>query len=154
MKNIITLATTLLLCSHITMAAPNAISARSPVTQKKEWLFHPVATSAVNLEVERIGSDIMLYLYSASMKDVSMIYVEKSKDPTGGFTHCKAVKVADHLAKSKNYIGVVDESPYANSVDSYYRIKTVNAAGETKVYPAVNLGPIFTIEDNETVDSK
>ena len=118
----------------------------------KDWLFKPLASKDVSLEVERVDGDINLHLYSQSMWGIDMIYVEKSKDPTDGFTRCKTVKVADHLILSKSYIGVVDEMPYASNIDCYYRIRTVSPSGATKIYPAVSLAPVFETETIETVE--
>jgi|GEM_PF-3822981 len=119
---------------------------------QKQWLFKPISTNDVSLELERLGGNVQLYLYSQNMKGVDMIYIERSKDPSVGFVRCKTVKVSDHLAKSKNYINVVDDSPYDSNTDSYYRIRTVTSTGATRVYPATGLAPIMSIEP-ETVDN-
>jgi hypothetical protein len=94
----------------------------------------------------------MLYLYSQNLRTVDMIYIEKSKDPSEGFTRCKAVKVSDFLVKSKNYINVEDDAPFDSNTDSYYRIRTVSTNGATKIYSAIDLSPIMSIEP-ETVDN-
>ena len=118
----------------------------------KDWLFKPVASTDVNLEVERIDGEVMLHLFSQTMRNVDMIYIEKSGDPTGGFNRCKTVKVTDFLIKSKNYIEVSDASPMTANLDSYYRIRTVNNKGETKIYPVVNLAPLYQVDPMEVVE--
>jgi hypothetical protein len=118
----------------------------------KQWLFKPLSSNDVSLEVERIDANVLVYLFSQNMKNVDMIYVEKSKDPTMGFQRCKTIKVSDHLVKSKNYINVVDDSPSDPNSDNYYRIRTVTATGATKIYPSIVLAPLMTI-DGETVDN-
>jgi hypothetical protein len=137
---------------YTTFAGTGLVAPPENNVAEKQWLFKPLATNDVSLEVERLGGNVQLYLYSQNMKSVDLIYVEKSKDPTNGFTRCKVVKVADHLVKSKNYISVVDDSPYDSNTDSYYRIKTVSSTGSTKVYPVIGLSPIINIEP-ETVDN-
>jgi hypothetical protein len=137
---------------YTTFAGNGAIPAPESKMAEKQWLFKPLSTNDVSMELERLDGDVMVYLFSQNMKNVDMIYVEKSKDPTDGFTRCKTVKVSDHLLKSKSYISVVDESPYSANTDSYYRIRTVTAAGANKIYPVVGLSPILSIE-SETVDN-
>jgi len=117
-----------------------------PISSQKQWLFKPLPKNDVSLEVERLDDNVQLHLFSQNMKNVDMIYVEKSKDPNGGFTRCSTVKVSEHLDKSKNYISLVDENPYAAGTDSYYRIRTVTASGTVKIYPVVGLSPIMPIE--------
>jgi len=134
-------------------AGSGVISPPENSASHKQWLFKPLSANDVSLEVERLDGNVLLYLFSQNMKSVDMIYVEKSKDPTGGFVRCKSVKVADHLVKSKNYISVVDDNPYSATTDSYYRIRTVSASGETKLYPVVGLSPILSIESETTVDN-
>jgi hypothetical protein len=119
---------------------------------QKQWLFKPLSANDVSLELERLDGNVMLYLYSQNLRTVDMIYIEKSKDPTEGFTRCKAVKVSDFLVKSKNYINVEDDAPFDANTDSYYRIRTVSTNGATKIYSAVGLSPIMSIEP-ETVDN-
>jgi hypothetical protein len=119
---------------------------------QKEWLFKPLSANDVSLELERLGGNVQVYLYSQNMKNVDLIYVEKSLSPFTGFVRCKTVKVSDHLVKSKNYISVVDDSPYSSNTDCYYRIRTVSSTGATKIYPVVGLSPIMSIEP-ETVDN-
>jgi hypothetical protein len=121
---------------------------------QKQWLFKPLSTNDVSLEVERLGDNVELYLFSQNMKGVDLIYVEKSKDPTAGFTRCKVVKVSDFLIKSKNYISVQDDAPYDANTDSYYRIKTVTSLGATKVYSVIDLAPIQSIEPEMVDNSK
>jgi hypothetical protein len=153
MKKSLLILTTLTLAFTAIFAGTGtgANAIRSP-RAGKEWLFKPLASKDVNLEIERIGPDVMLYLYSQSLRSVDMIYIEKSKDPTNGFARCKTVKVSDHLVKSKNYIEAIDESPFASAEECYYRIRTVTATGATTIYPAVNLSPIMPIEPFETVE--
>jgi hypothetical protein len=129
-----------------------AASTAENKASNKQWLFKPLSPNDVSLEVERLDGNVMVYLYSKNMKSVDMIYVERSKDPTNNFVRCKTVKVIDHLLKSKNYINVVDDSPLDANSDSYYRIRTVTATGDTKIYPVVGLSPIISIEP-ETVDN-
>lgn len=118
----------------------------------KEWLFRPLASSDVSLEVERIGGEVMVHLYSQNMRNVDVIYVEKSSDPTSGFTRCQSVKVADFLIKSKNYIEVSDANPTSANLDSYYRIRTISTKGETKTYAPVDLAPLYQVDPLEVVE--
>jgi hypothetical protein len=134
-------------------AAGHPFPAPESTPAKKQWLFKPLASNDVSLEVERLDANVQLHLYSQNMRNVDVIYIEKSKDPTGGFTRCMAVKVAENLIKSKNYISVVDDNPYDANTDCYYRIRTISATGVTRTYPVVGLSPLFTI-DSETADSK
>jgi len=120
-------------------------------SSQKQWLFKPLPKNEVSLEVERLDADVQLHLFSQNMKNVDVIYVEKSKDPTEGFTRCSTVKVSQHLDKSKNYISLVDSNPYDATTDCYYRIRTVTASGTTKIYPVVGLSPIVPIESGEDV---
>ena len=120
-------------------------------TSQKQWLFQPLSNNDVSLEVERLDADVQLHLFSQNMKNVDVIYIEKSKDPTGGFTRCSTIKVSEHLVKSKNYISIVDQNPYDATTDCYYRIRTVTASGATKIYPVVGLSPIVPIESGEDV---
>jgi hypothetical protein len=147
---------TALISLHIVYAGAPAPSDTPPTPGKvsKQWLFKPLAAGDVSLEVERIGGEVMLHLYSQNMRNVETIYVEKSSDPTTGFARCKAVKVSDFLVKSKNYIGVTDANPSSSDSDSYYRIRTVSTKGETKTYAAVGLAPLYQIEPTEMVDNK
>ena len=149
-KSILIIAATI--GSFYTTFAGSGVIAPENKTVQKQWLFKPLSSNDVSLEVERLDANVLLYLFSQNMKNVDMIYIEKSKDPTSGFARCKTVKVSDHLLKSKNYISVVDESPYDSNTDSYYRIRTVTASGATKIYPVVGLSPIMSIEP-ETVDN-
>ncbi len=149
-KSILIIAATI--GSFYTTFAESGVIAPENKTVQKQWLFKPLSSNDVSLEVERLDANVLLYLFSQNMKNVDMIYIEKSKDPTSGFARCKTVKVSDHLLKSKNYISVVDESPYDSNTDSYYRIRTVTASGATKIYPVVGLSPIMSIEP-ETVDN-
>ena len=151
MKKTLLLVATLIFTFHFTFAGTIVLS-NTETKSNKPWLFKPLAASDVSLEVERIGGEVMLHLFSKNMRNVDMIYVEKSSDPTNGFTRCKTVKVSDFLVKSKNYIGVADANPGSNNTDSYYRIRTVTAAGETKIYSAVNLAPLYQIETQEVVE--
>jgi hypothetical protein len=137
---------------YTTFAGNGAAPAPESVAAQKNWLFKPIKDNDVSLEIERLGGNVQMYLYSQNMKGVDLIYVEKSKDPTNGFSRCKTVKVSDHQVKSKNYISVVDDSPYDSNTDSYYRIRTVSASGSTKIYPVVGLAPVMSIEP-ETVDN-
>lgn len=151
MKKSILILAVLIGCFYTTFAgnpAPESVAAH------KQWLFKPISDNDVSLELERLGGNVQLYLFSQNMKGVDLIYVEKSKDPTNGFTRCKTVKVSDHLVKSKNYISVVDDSPYDSNTDSYYRIRTVSASGATKIYPVVDLSPIMSIEPETVENSK
>ena len=134
-------------------AGGGAAPAPESKSVQKEWLFKPLSTNDVSLELERLDGNVLLYLFSQNMRNVDMIYIEKSKDPTYGFTRCKTIKVSDHLVRSKNYISVVDDSPYDSNTDCYYRIRTVSATGATKIYPVVGLSPIMSIEP-ETVDNR
>ena len=152
MKKPILLIATLIIALQCTYAGTGASSPSTTQKSGKDWLFKPLATGDVNLEVERIGGEVMLHLYSQSMRNVEMIYVERSSDPTNGFTRCKTVKVSDFLVKSKKYIGVSDANPASANNDSYYRIRTVTASGATKVYPAVDLAPLYDIEQQEIVE--
>jgi hypothetical protein len=156
MKKLLLTLTTLTLAFTSIYAGTGTAANSTPASPRagKEWLFKPLAAKDVSLELERIGPQVMLYLYSQNLKSVDMIYVEKSKDPTNNFTRCKTVKVSDHLIKSKNYIEAIDDNPYAWSDECYYRIRTVTASGDTKIYPAVNLSPLVAIEPIETVDNK
>ena len=140
-------------CCIAFAGAPPTPAPENTTVPTKQWLFKPLSSNDVSLEVERIDANVMVYLFSQNMKNVDMIYVEKSKDPTNGFTRCKTIKVADLLVKSKNYINVVDDNPLSANNDCYYRIRTVTAEGATKIYPAVVLSPIQTI-DSETADTK
>ena len=148
MKKSILIIAALIGSFYTTFAGP----APESTTAQKQWLFKPLTSSDVSLELERLGGNVQLYLFSQNMKGVDLIYVEKSKDPSSGFSRCKTVKVSDHLVKSKNYISVVDDSPYDSNTDCYYRIRTVSSTGATKVYPVVGLSPIMSIEP-ETVDN-
>ncbi len=143
-KSIFILA--LLLGSIVTTFADSEIGSSS---SSKQWLFKPLPKNDVSLEVERLDDNVQLHLFSQNMKNVDVIYVEKSKDPSGGFTRCSTVKVSEHLDKSKNYISIVDENPYDAGTDSYYRIRTVTASGATKIYPAVSLSPIMPIDPED-----
>lgn len=118
----------------------------------KEWLFKPLAATDVSLEVERIGGEVMVHLYSQNMRNVDVIYVERSSDPTSGFTRCQSVKVADFLIKSKNYIEVSDANPASANLDSYYRIRTIGTKGETKTYASVDLAPLYQVDPLEVVE--
>jgi hypothetical protein len=151
MKKAILITATLIGSFCSTFAAGPAPAPENKAVQK-QWLFKPLSANDVSLELERLDGNVLLYLFSKNMKNVDLIYVEKSKDPTDGFTRFKTVKVSDHLLSSKNYISVEDNSPFDSNTDSYYRIRTVTATGETKIYAAVGLSPIFTIEP-ETVDN-
>jgi len=141
-----------LLGSFFTTFAVTGIVAPENKSVQKQWLFKPLSANDVSLELERLDGNVMLYLYSQNLKNVDMIYIEKSKDPTEGFTRCKTVKVSDFLVKSKNYINVEDNAPFDANTDCYYRIRTVTATGATKIYAAVGLSPIMSIEP-ETVDN-
>jgi CO dehydrogenase/acetyl-CoA synthase delta subunit len=151
MKKSLLLVATLIIALHCTFAATPALS-NTETKSSKPWLFKPLAASDVSLEVERIGGEVMLHLYSKNMRNVEMIYVEKSSDPTNGFSRCKTVKVSDFLVKSKNYIGVADVNPGSTNTDSYYRIRTVSTGGDTKIYSAVDLAPLYQVEPQETVE--
>ena len=120
-------------------------------TTTKQWLFKPLAANEVSLEVERLGGEVMIYLFSQNMSNVESIQIERSKTPNGGYTLCKTIAVQQFLLKSKNYIGVTDDSPYSSGVDSYYRIKVQYMSGASKTLSWVNLSPIMPIE-NETVE--
>jgi hypothetical protein len=152
MKKLILIVAALIGSYFITFAGPGP-APDNTANQPKQWLFKPLSTNDVSLELERLGGNVQMYLFSQNMKNVDLIFVEKSKDPTGGFTRCKTVKVSEHLVKSKNYITVVDDTPYDSASDCYYRIKTVSSTGTTKVYPVVGLSPIIAIEP-ETVDNR
>lgn len=146
----------ILLLSALFLCVAGLFAGKAPAPEntssQKQWLFKPLSAAEVSLEVERIDANVLLHLFSKNMKNIDMIFVEKSKNPTAGFVRCKSVKVADHLLKSKTYISVVDETPYENSGDCYYRIRTVSAAGESKVYPSIVLSAIQSIGD-EVVDN-
>ena len=150
MKRTILLLAMLLtgLCYTYAGGPANSTAAKSD----KPALAKPLASGDVSLEVERISGEVLMHLYSKTMTKVDMIYVEKSNDPTKGFNSCKAVKVADLLIKSKTYIEVSDATPSAANTDTYYRIRTVTASGETKVYPAIELAPIYEIESLDVAD--
>ena len=153
MKKSILLITALVGSFFITFAGNGSAPApESKTTVQKQWLFAPLASNDVSLELERIDGNVILYLFSHTMKNVDLIYVEKSRNPYTGFTRCKTVKVQDHLVKSKNYISVVDDSPYDSNTECYYRIRTLSATGVTKMYSVVSLSPIISIEP-ETVDN-
>jgi hypothetical protein len=152
MKKSMLIVATLIGSVYTTFAGNGSAPAPENKQVQKNWLFKPLSTNDVSLELERLGDNVELYLYSQNMKSVDMIYVEKSKDPTEGFTRCKTIKVSDHLVKSKNYISIADDAPYDSNTDSYYRIRTVTASGATKIYSAVGLAPIMSIEP-ETVDN-
>ena len=152
MKKSILLLVTLVIALQCTFAGTGASNTQPSERSGKAWLFKPLASSDVNLEVERIGGEVLLHLYSKSMRNVDMIYVERSSDPTNGFTRCKTVKVNDFLVKSKNYIEATDANPASANMDSYYRIRTVTASGETKIYPVVGLSPLYQIESAEVVE--
>ena len=152
MKKSILIASALIGSLYTSFAGNGAAPAPENKTVQKQWLFKPLSTNDVSLELERLDGNVVVYLFSQNMKNVDLIYVEKSKDPTNGFTRCKTVKVSDHLLKSKNYISVVDDAPYDSNTDCYYRIRTVTAKGETKIYATVGLSPIISIEP-ETVDN-
>ena len=124
----------------------------SKTTVQKQWLFTPLAANDVSLELERLDGNVLVYLFSQRMKNVEVIYVEKSRNPYTGFTRCKTIKVVDHLLKSKNYISVVDDAPFDSNIECYYRIRTLSSSGATKMYPVVSLAPIMSIEP-ETVDN-
>ena len=115
-------------------------------TTSKQWLFKPLAALDVSLEVERLGGEVMLYLYSRNMQNVESIQIERSKTPNSGFAHCKTIAVPQFLLKSKNYICVTDDSPFSAGVDSYYRIKVQYMSGASKILSCVNLSPIMPIE--------
>jgi hypothetical protein len=149
MKKSILILAALIGCFYTTFAGNPAPESKAA---QKQWLFKPISDNDVSLELERLGGNVQMYLFSHNMKSVDLIYVEKSKNPYTGFTRCKTVKVSDHLVKSKNYISVVDDLPYDSNTDSYYRIRTVSASGATKIYPVVDLSPIMSIEA-ETVDN-
>ncbi|MCW3128002.1 MAG: hypothetical protein JWO03_3660 [Bacteroidetes bacterium] len=151
MKKPILFLAALTLTIQLTYAGTGVTEA-TPTKSNKQWLFKPVAATDVNLEVERIGGEVVLHLYSQSMRNVDMIYVERSSDPTNGFSRCKTVKVSDFLVKSKNYIGVSDANPTSSNIDIYYRIRTVTSKGETKIYPAVDLAPLYQVEPQEIVE--
>jgi hypothetical protein len=151
MKKSILFLAALVLAFNCTFAGSGATE-NTEAKSNKQWLFKPLAASDVNLEVERIGGEVMLHLYSQTMRNVDMIYVEKSSDPTNGFSRCKTVKVSDFLIKSKNYIEVSDANPTSANLDSYYRIRTVNSKGETKIYPAIDLAPLYQVDPMEVVE--
>ena len=151
MKKSILILAALIGSFYTTFAGSGVVSPENSTVQK-QWLFKPLSANDVSLELERLDGNVMLYLYSQNLRNVDMIYIEKSKDPTEGFTRCKAVKVSDFLVKSKNYINVADEAPYDANTDSYYRIRTVSSNGATKIYASVGLSPIMSIEP-ETVDN-
>ena len=153
MKRSILLIIAAALSFSSTFAGSGAAPAPENKVVKKDWLFKPLASNDVSLELERLDGNVLLYLFSQNMKNVDMIYIEKSKDPSSGFTRCKTIRVSDHLVKSKNYISTVDDSPYDSNTDCYYRIRTVSATGATKIYPVVGLSPIMSIEP-ETVDNR
>jgi hypothetical protein len=129
--------------------APNNTETKATTT--KQWLFKPLAANDVSLEVERLGNEIMIYLFSQNMKNVESIQLERSKTPNAGYTSFKTIRVPSSLAKSKNYIGTTDDSPFNASQESYYRMKVVYASGATKTSQWVNLSPITPIEP-ETVE--
>ena len=152
MKRSILILVTLVIALQCTYAGTGVANNSAPEKSNKQWLFKPLANSDVNLEVERIGGEVLLHLYSKAMRNVDMIYVERSSDPTNGFTRCKTVKVNDFLVKSKNYIEATDANPASANMDSYYRIRTVTATGETKIYPVVGLSPLYQLEAGEVVE--
>lgn len=138
---------------YTSTAGTGAAPAPESKVIQKQWLFKPLAANDVSMEVERLEGNVLVHLFSKNMKGVETIYVEKSKNPTEGFTRCKAVKVSENLIKSKNYISVVDNAPFDSNTDCYYRISTVTASGVTKVYPPINLSPVFTIEPDAMVEN-
>ncbi len=149
-KSILFVAALILSFQH--MYAGTGATDASARKDGKEWLFKPLASTDVSLEVERIGGEVMVHLYSQNMRNVDVIYVEKSSDPTSGFARCQSVKVSDFLIKSKNYIEVADANPGSSNVDSYYRIRTISTKGETKTYAPVDLAPLYQVDPLEVVE--
>jgi hypothetical protein len=101
--------------------------------------YKPIIRAEVNLEVDRMGEEVMLYVYSQSLSNVDMIMVEKSKNANDGFTTCRNIKVEESTSNNNRYIETSDATPSPSNVDNYYRIVTVSKTGVTKVYPAINL---------------
>ncbi|MFN8309820.1 MAG: hypothetical protein U0T73_07650 [Chitinophagales bacterium] len=122
-------------------------------SQKDKWLFKPLVSNEVSLEMERIGDEVMLYLYSQTMKNYDAIVIEKSQNGSL-FVPCKTVKVAEHLTQSKTYIGISDEKPLPANSDCYYRIKATTKTGVTKVYDPQVLSSLQYIEPVEFVENQ
>jgi hypothetical protein len=114
--------------------------------------YKPIIRAEVNLEVDRMGEEVMLYVYSQSLSNVDMIMVEKSKNANDGFTSCRNIKVNESFNINNRYIESSDVTPYPSNVDTYYRIVTVSKSGVTKVYPAINLNSFAKNDILETVE--
>ena len=95
-KSIFILA--LLLGSIITTFAGSEIG---PSSSSKQWLFKPLLKNDVSLEVERLDDNVQLHLFSQNMKNVDVIYVEKSKDPSGASLAAQLSKYQSISTKAK-----------------------------------------------------
>ncbi|MFN8276916.1 MAG: hypothetical protein U0T84_05500 [Chitinophagales bacterium] len=153
-KWIFTLASLSVVFSMLTAGVP-AGSTSAPViaSQKGKWLFKPLAANEVSFEMERIGDEVMMYLYSKSLRSIDAVVIEKSQNGSM-FVPCKTVKVAEHLNNSKNYIGISDEKPFTANLDCFYRIKVVAKDGTSKVYEPQVLSGIQYIEPVEYVENQ
>ncbi len=93
--------------------------------------------NTIAYSVERIAGEVDIAIHLIKDEPVETIEVMRSEFPTKNFRTIKEItgKGVDAL-KTEN---TVDKYPFPNSVDSYYKVVTVNLEGVKRSYPAVKL---------------
>lgn len=92
-----------------------------------------------NLEVEREGRKVMIYLLVEDLKDYKEVFIQRSDETRLGMANCKYLTPQDYKLKKFTEVIFEDKYPHPGHKDSYYRIKCEDLNGVVRTFPWILL---------------